>query len=344
MSEDLSRRQILISLGLVILIIVLLFALVDVGVVFQVLLKADWRFLLLGTGCLLLAYGLITLRTRYLLSSQPGYLDTLKVDGSGFMLSILIQIPNSAYRVLVFNRTTSVEIPKATSAMVVEIFQGSISRLVALALAVGLLAADLRGAEQPLVLGVILVGVLLAVLFWSVGHTEQIEPKLAGGLERVPHVDEDRAGRISSTLVGGLESAGSPRRFGVAFLFTLGLWLCGFAFYFLAARAFELDVPIPYFLVALVTLILAPPSSPLMAGIFHGLVVAPLVALNLLGVEAATAYAVLVHAIQMVCLLALGLWGLSQMDINLGELLAELRKRVGRNTAEDDVTGDSQAS
>ena len=126
MQENLSRRQVLISLGLVILIIVLLLALVDVGEVFQMLLQADWRLLLLATACLILCYGLITFRTRYLLAGQPGYLETLKVDGSGFMLSILIQVPNSAYRVLVMDRTTSVEVPKATSATVVEILQGSI--------------------------------------------------------------------------------------------------------------------------------------------------------------------------------------------------------------------------
>jgi hypothetical protein len=225
----------------------------------------------------------------------------------------------------------------------VELLLGTLLRLVGFALAVALLAADLRDAEQPLLIGVGLVVVLLALLFWSVGHAKQIQPRLAGGLRRVPRVDEGRADRISSRLVGGLESAGSPRRFGVALLMTLAFWLCGFVFYFLAARAFEIDVPIPYLLVALVTLVVAPPSSPLMPGIFHGLVVAPVVAFKLLSVEAATAYAVLVHAIQMVCLITLGFWGLSQMGISLSELLAEMRKRVGSNTAGDEITGDSQA-
>jgi uncharacterized protein (TIRG00374 family) len=339
-----SRRQILISIGLVILIIVLLLALVDVGMVFSLLLQADWRLLLLGAAFLVLCYALITLRSRYLLANQTGYRETLHVDSSGFMLSVLMQIPSSAYRVLAIDRTTSVEMPQATSAMVVEILLGSITRLLALALAIVLVAADLRGAEQPLLLGLILLGLLLAILFWSVGHTEQIEPKLAGGLERVPRIDEERAGRISSMLIRGFESAGSPRRFGVAFIMTLAFWLCGFAFYFFAARAFDLDVPIPYLLIALVALVVAPPSSPLMAGIFHGLVVTPLVAFNLLEAEPATAYAVFIHAVQMVCLLALGFWGLNRMGVSLGELLAEMRKRVGRNTAEDEMTGDSQVS
>ena len=119
------------------------------------------------------------------------------------MLSILMQIPSSAYRVVVIDRTTSVEMPRATSAMVVELLLGSIVRL--------------------------------------------------------------------------------------------------------------------------------------MAGIFHGLVVTPLVAFHLLGAEPATAYAILLHAIQMVCLLALGLWGISRLGINLDELLAETRKRVRRDSTHQEV-------
>jgi hypothetical protein len=46
--EDGSRRQLLISAGLVILVIVLLFALVDVGAVVEMLLVADWRVRLRG--------------------------------------------------------------------------------------------------------------------------------------------------------------------------------------------------------------------------------------------------------------------------------------------------------
>jgi cytochrome oxidase assembly protein ShyY1 len=57
--------------------------------------------------------------------------------------------------------------------------------------------------------------------------------------------------------------------------------------------------------------------------------IAPLVALKWLGAEPATAYAVLLHAIQMVCLIVLGVWGLSRLDIKMGEVLAEVRSRVG---------------
>ena len=102
------------------------------------------------------------------------------------MLSILMQIPSSAYRVVVIDRTTSVEMPRATSAMVVEILLESIVRLMALALAIALVAADLPGAQQPVIIGIGALFLILVFLFLLVRYSEQIEPKLAGGLKRVP--------------------------------------------------------------------------------------------------------------------------------------------------------------
>ena len=74
-----------------------------------------------------------------------------------------------------------------------------------------------------------------------------------------------------------------------------------------------------------------------------------LVALNWLGAEAATAYAVVLHAIMMVVLIVLGAWGLSRMDLNLGELMAEIRQYVQRGEkgpeaeAVEEITQEAQA-
>lgn len=110
----------------------------------------------------------------------------------------------------------------------------------------------------------------------------------------------------------------------------MAYWLCAFAFSIFVLQAFELDESISYPLVALVTVFFVPPASPLMMGVFHGVLIAPLVALNLMDTEVAAAYAVLLHAVEMVVLIALGTWGLSRLNINLREVLAEVRGRVGR--------------
>ena len=339
MQRNNSPRQLLISAGLVILVIVLLFALVDVGAVIEMLLLADWRMLLLATAFLIAGFGLTTLRTRYMWGNKPGYLDTLKVDGSGMMLGVLIQFPSSAYRVVTMDRTTEVKASEATSVIVAEYVLSLIMRVIVLALGITLLAGAARGAENSLLIGVVVVVALLVVLYVAATRGEQLQPRLARGLQRLPLIDEQRGERVSSTLFGVVSRVGSPRRFGVALLLTLAYWLCAFAFFFFVLQAFELEESISYPLVALVTVFLVPPASPLMAGVFHGVLIAPLVALNLMDTEVATAYAVLLHAIEMVILVALGTWALSRMNINLREVLAEVRGRTGRRTdAEQEAT------
>ncbi|MFC2043533.1 hypothetical protein ACFLUA_05235 [Chloroflexota bacterium] len=74
----------------------------------------------------------------------------------------------------------------------------------------------------------------------------------------------------------------------------------------LKRNTFDLDQSISYPTVALVTVFLVPTSSPLMVGVFHGVLIASLVALNLMETEVATAYAVLLHAIELLILILLG--------------------------------------
>jgi uncharacterized membrane protein YbhN (UPF0104 family) len=289
MEVDRSRRQLLISVGLVFLLIVLLLALVDIGAVVDMLILADKRMLLLAAFFLLLGYGLITVRTRYLLKNKTGYLETLKVDGSGFMFSILIQLPNSIYRVIALDRTTSVKASQATSMVFLEFLLTFILRMVALALFVGFAAAEQRDAERPLLIGILTVVFLLVILFILASRAEQLQPRLADGLEHLPRIDEERAQRFSTGFFSVFTRIGSPWRFFVALLISLVYWVSALLFFFLVLSAFDLDQSISYPTVALVTVFFVPTSSPLMVGVFHGVLIAPLVMLNLMETEVATA-------------------------------------------------------
>lgn len=322
------RRQLLITIGLVVLLIVLLFTLVDMEAMFDLLRQADWRLLLVGTGFLLLCYGLLAIRWRYVLANQPSLVKTLHILSSGLMFSIITPIPNSPFRVVVMDRTTPVKATEATSSILIEYVLSFILRLVGLALGTVLWVGSLRGAEWPLLLGAGVVGLMVVILFALFSRAEQIAPILARALQRLPRIDSERADRISSAAVQGLASAGSPRRFGGALLLSLAYWLCALAFYYLTLRSLGLESRVPHEVVAIGALFLVPPATPMMPGIFHGAIIAPLVALKWLGAEPATAYAVLLHSLQMLCLIVLGGWGLSRLDLSMGEILAEVRRRV----------------
>ena len=333
MNERSSRRQLLITVGLVVLLIVLLVSLVDMGAVFDLLRQADWRSLMLGTGFLLISYGLLAVRWRYVLANQPRLTKTLHILTSGLMFSIITPIPNSPFRVVVMDRTTPVKATAATSSILIEYVLSFILRLAGLALIVVLLVGSLRGSERPLLVGAGVVGLMVLILFVLFSRAEQIAPTLALALQRLPRIDAERAERIASTALEGLASTGSPLRFGGALLLSFAYYLCSFAFYYLALQALGLESRVPLVVLALGALFLVPPASPMMPGIFHSVMIAPLVALKWLEAEPATAYAVILHAVQMVCLIVLGVWGLSRLDIKMGEVLAEVRNRVGRKEA-----------
>ena len=118
------RRQILRSIGLVVLIILLLLLLVDFEAIWEGMLLTDWWEYAFSVGFLLVAYALLTLRTRFLLEQKLGYFDALYADSSGFMFSILMQLPNTAFRALAFNRSAGIDASTTTSALTVEVLTG----------------------------------------------------------------------------------------------------------------------------------------------------------------------------------------------------------------------------
>jgi|GEM_PF-2534228 len=322
------RRQLLITVGLVILLIILLFLLVDMGAVIDMLRQANWGLLLLGVPFLLLCYLLLLIRWRYLLGNSPTLKETQHVLFSGMMLSIITPIPNSPFRVVAISRTTDVKATTATSSIAVEYLDSFILRLIGLTLGTVLLLGNLRGSENTLLIGAGAVILMVAALFLLVSQRERIAPPLTRALARVPRVGEERAERASSAIVDFLAGTGTPKQFAVALLISLAYWVCALVFYYLAVLGLGVESRVPLLVVAIGALFLVPPASPMMPGLFHSVLIAPLVTLNWLSAESATAYAVVLHAIMMVILIVLGAWGLSRIDLNLGELMAEIRQYV----------------
>lgn len=320
-------RRYLVPIVLVAISVIVMLAVIDFGEVIRLLREADWRLILLAMVFLLLSYVLISVRWRYLLRNETGFMETFHIAGSGFMLGILMQLPNSAYRIVAVDQATPVETSHATSSTVVDVLTGHISRILALVVAFVFLASRLRGSETSILVSVGVIVLIVGGLFLLVTKAETIKPWFARTLHRIPRVDEDRANNVSETVVGSMAKVGSPKRLIAALLISLAAWISALMFYDLILEAFQLELDRPNLLVALVALVVVPPAAPYMAGIFHGLLIGGLVALKLMDAETATAYAVLLHAIQLVVLLIIGAWGLSQLGLNLGELLSRMRSR-----------------
>ena len=334
MVERSSNRQTYIIIGLIALIIILLLTLIDFSVVFDLLGSVDWQLMGVGTGLLILGYGALTLRWRYLLGNEHGYRDLLTVTGSGYMLAILIQLPTSVYRVLVMEQKSMAEVPETSSAIAVEVVLNLILRILSAVLVISLLVARSWETEDILMTSLIGVGGLLLLIFLVIGLRERLEPGVAKMLARLPKVDEDRAKHSSAIIFHAVGKAGSPKHFGIALLLSLCFWLCGVGFYLLAAAAFPIDERFQILAIAATAMTVVPPSTPMIIGVFHGLLIAALVALKLANTTEATSYAIVVHLIQMVVLLILGSWGLRHLKLKPREIIQDVRTRMRRGDVE----------
>lgn len=337
MVEQTSRRQTLIIIGLIALIIVLLLTFIDFSAVFDILATADWRLIGAGAVLLILSYVFLTFRWRYLLGNRHSYQDSLSVAGSGYMFGILIQLPTTIYRVLVMERKSMAKVSESTSAIAVEVVLSLILRVLSAVLVISLLVARSREAEDFLSTSVLVVLGLLLLMFLVVGLRDRLEPAVAKLLALLPNVEDEKAQQTSASIFLAAASAGSPKRFGIAFFLSLCYWLCGLGFYSFVVSAFSIDEKFQVVAIAAAAMTVVPISSPMMIGVFHGLLIATLVALKLGNTTEATSYAIVVHLIQMAVLLILGSWGLRRLKLKPREIIHDVRARMQRG----DVIADS---
>jgi uncharacterized membrane protein YbhN (UPF0104 family) len=329
-----SNRQTYIIVGLIALIIFLLLTLIDFSAVFDFLLSADWRLLGASAVVLVLSYVFLALRWRYLLGNRHSYRDMLNVTGSGYMFGILVQLPTTVYRVLVMERKSMAKVTETSSAIAVEVLLSLILRMIGAVVVISLLVARSKEAENFLVTSISIVIGLLVLMFLVVGLRDRLEPVVANILARLPKMEERQAKGISESVFRAAAMAGSPKRFGMALLFSLCYWLCGFGFYAFAVYAFSLDEKFQVLAIAAAAMTVVPVSSPMMIGVYHGLLIATLIALKLGNTTDVTSYAIVVHLIQMAVLLLLGSWGLRSLKLNPREIIHDVRAQMRREDVE----------
>lgn len=327
-----ARRQILRFLGLVLLIILLLLLVVDFNELADAIRNTDWTEFALAVGFLLIAYAIYVVRTRYLLRNKLSYLDALAVDSGGFMFSVLIQIPRDAFRALAMNRLPDIDGATTASALTVGAITSMLVRLLGLMFAIIFGAASFRDADNPIIPSLLTVVVLLLILFLLAKNSQRVRPYLARGLVHLPRVTPERAEQLTNSITRTLEEIASFRRFGVSLFLRILIWFFSLMFYFYSFEAMNIEVKAPHLLIPLSIMVVAPPTSPMMIGVFHGAVIAILGTLKLLDADWAAAYAVILHFVQMVIFIILGVIGLRRLNLKFFTIFKEIRSRTKRES------------
>lgn len=326
-----TRKQIWQIVGLLVLIgaIVALFVwFVDLAAVGRVLKTADFPLLLLASLCLILGLLFYAMRWRLLLGNKPSLLLTFHASNIGHAGNIIVPArAGEAMRIVVLGQSGTVSYTEATSSFVVERLFEQLMRLLALVATVAF-GAGIELSPGSILAGVAVLAGAFAGIQWLIGHREAVLARGPSWLARLPRVTEAGARRSLVDLLDNLTAVSNPKQLTQVMAISLLAWGFFWGFFYAALLALGEGIQSADRLaVSLGALALSPPSAPTQPGIFHASVVLPLAAVGF-GEVALTAYAVLLHILEMVWMIGLALWGLSQTGLSVQAML-------GQNAATD---------
>ncbi|WP_420641477.1 lysylphosphatidylglycerol synthase transmembrane domain-containing protein [Candidatus Leptofilum sp.] len=319
-----DRKQIWQIVGLLVVIgaIVALFVwFVDLQAVGEVLRTAVPTHLLLASILLILGLLFYAMRWRLLLGNKPTLLQTFHASNIGHAGNIIVPArAGEAMRIVVLGRSEAVSYTEATSSFVVERLFEQLMRLLALVAAIAV-GAGIELSPSSILGGVaVLVGAFAAIQ-WLVRRQEQVLVRWPVRLAKLPRITEAGARRTLTDLLDNLTAVSDPKQLAIVMGSSLLAWVCFWGFFYVTLLALgEGFPPDERLAVSLGALALSPPSAPTQPGIFHASVVVPLAAVGFDEI-ALTAYAVLLHILEMVWMIGLALWGLVQSGLSVSAML-----------------------
>lgn len=317
------KKRLLLALIATLIIGGVFFWFVDLNQVINLLRDSDWRILTTSMGALVVGYVLLALRWHYILGNRPGFLPAFHAINISNLVNSLTPIPEIALRVWITGRGVGMSVPGATSGMLVERSIEQIMRTLAFltALLTGYIVLINTGS---ILLNAGLMVVTLAAMIWLLWRAENLVTWLQVQLGRIPWLDRQRVDRLLNDLIHGLRLAGGPRRMTVGWVMSFGIWGSFFTFAYLVLLGLNIHLPAEQLAaIALMTLAVAPPSAPGMPGIYQATIVGALSLIVGFNPVLMTAYAIMIHILQVIPLLALGVWGILGTNITLRGLYRE---------------------
>lgn len=322
--NQMKRKQIWQIVGLVVVIgaIVALFVwFVDLQAVGDVLQTAVPTHLILASFLLILGLLFYAMRWQLLLGSKPTLRETFHASNIGHAGNIIVPArAGEAMRIVVLGRGGAVSYTEATSSFVVERLFEQLLRLLALVAAVAV-GAGIELSPGSIVGGLAVLLAAFAGIQWLIRQRERVLAHWPARLARLPRITEAGARRSLTDLLDNLTAVAEPKQLAKVMGSSLLAWGCFWGFFYVTLLALgDGFPPADRLAVSLGALALSPPSAPTQPGIFHASVVVPLAAVGFDEV-ALTAYAVLLHILEMVWMIGLALWGLAQTGLSLQTML-----------------------
>jgi glycosyltransferase 2 family protein len=293
---------------------------------------SSWRaarmdLLVLGTGLLVGSWVVAAVRWRFLLRGGPGLRiqDTFAYITIGYLANTVLPLRlGDLARASLIGRRKNVGIGRALGSMGVERMM-DVLMLVALTLVLTLVIevppAIRTGLAGMTAVALVVLGGLVAVSL----NRERL-PRLAGWLERImPRRLADRFLTILGNISSGAEVLHRPSGLLGVVVLSAAVWLAAGMGTLAWVGAFRLAVPwyAGFFVLVVVNLGSAIPSSPGYVGVYHYLA---MLALSLWTPDrnAALAYAIGTHALNMMANAGLGSYFLAREGLSLRRLREQM--------------------
>jgi uncharacterized protein (TIRG00374 family) len=315
-----NRKRVLVVAVIIVLIAILFALLVDIQAVTWQLKAADIRFLIAASIMLLCGLAAYAIRWRALLGNKPGLLFTFHASNMGHAANILIPLrAGEAVRILVMGTEKTVSFTEATTSVVVERLFEQLMRLLTIGAAI-LVGVGLQLSPSAVIGGIGFLALGFGAIAWLVGNQSFTLAKGSRLLAKLPRVTEEKARIAIADLLENLEGVSKPRHFALILFWSLITWAFFWAFFYLTLLSLGDVFPTQQRVaISLGAMALSPPSAPTQPGIFHASIVVPLAAIGI-DAETLTAYAVLLHILEMFWMIGLAIWGLIATGSSLRSL------------------------
>jgi len=319
---DSYRRNLIILTAVVLLIISAFILLIDWNEVFRILENVHYGLLVGASIALIIGLSFFALRWRVLMENKPKLGLTFHASNIGFAGNILIPFRGGeALRIFVMGRSGQVSYTTATASFVVERSFEQLMRLLALITAV-IIGAGIKITPITILSGLGFIALLVIGIYWLINHRQIIERNGPAQLARLPRISETSAQQWLSDLFDNLQHISKPQQIALVMLYSLLSWTFFWLFFFLVivsmGDTFPQNVWLP---VSLGALALSPPSAPTQPGIFHASIVVPLAAVGF-NTGALTAYAVILHLMEMFWMIGLAGFGLLRIGLSPRQLVS----------------------
>ncbi|MGD8584270.1 MAG: lysylphosphatidylglycerol synthase transmembrane domain-containing protein [Chloroflexota bacterium] len=321
-----ASRPIQLAIILIVIILLLfLLWLVDWDTLLFLVRQSNWHQIALATPFLLLSFLLLLFGWRQLLPGKPGRGETFNATAISFALSIVTPVPDSLLRIVTTEQVTGTSLTQATASLVVERFLAAVVRLLAFIAFVAIWTWERSDSSGTRVAGLGLIIAALAALVWILRHPQRATIIVAR-LRSISYPGSARVEAAATEFGRSLAQILTVRRFLALFALFLLIWLSAGIYHFIVLNAIPLTLaPGTMVAISLALLVVLPPTSPTIVGVYQTVAVGVLVTLGLLDGGTATGYALLVQLPQVILWLLLGAWGYRRSQLSLSRLAEEIR-------------------